>query len=105
MQDWFGIIGRGSELPASAIQDLRDVGFVVIPCPVAPNKLAQLATAYDSAVASANPADVAIGSTTNRVRDFVNRGSELRLTAAVGFHRVPDGLGSPMVTARRFGSA
>jgi ectoine hydroxylase-related dioxygenase (phytanoyl-CoA dioxygenase family) len=43
---------------------------------VAPDRLAQLAKAYDSAVASANSDDLALGSTTNRVRDFVNRGSE-----------------------------
>lgn len=76
MQDWFSIIGAGSELSARAIRDLRDVGFIVIPGPVAPDKLAQLAAAYDSAVASASSDDVGIGSTTIRVHDFVNRGSE-----------------------------
>jgi len=76
MKGWFSTIGTGCELTASAIQDLRDVGFVVIPGPVAPDRLAQLATAYDSAVASASSDDLALGSTTNRVRDFVNRGSE-----------------------------
>lgn len=75
MQDWFSIIGTGCELTASAIQDLRDVGFVVIPGPVAPDRLAQLAAAYDSAVASASSDDMKIGSSTTRVRDFVNRGS------------------------------
>jgi ectoine hydroxylase-related dioxygenase (phytanoyl-CoA dioxygenase family) len=76
MQDWFNIIGSGCELPASAIQDLQDVGFVVIAGPMAPDRLAQLATTYDSAVASASSDDVKIGSTTTRVRDFVNRSSE-----------------------------
>lgn len=76
MQDWFSIIGEGRELTASALQDLRDVGFVVIPGPVAPDKLAHLASVYDSAVASANPDDVGVGNTTTRVHDFVNRGSE-----------------------------
>jgi hypothetical protein len=76
MQDWFSIIGTNCELSASAIQDLRDVGFAVIPSPVAPDRLAQLAAAYDSAVASASSDDVGIGSTTTRVHDFVNRGSE-----------------------------
>jgi ectoine hydroxylase-related dioxygenase (phytanoyl-CoA dioxygenase family) len=76
MQDWFSILSTGCELSASAIQDLRDVGFVVIRGPVAPGRLAQLAAAYDSAVASASPDDVAIGSSTTRVTDFVNRGSE-----------------------------
>jgi ectoine hydroxylase-related dioxygenase (phytanoyl-CoA dioxygenase family) len=76
MRDWFNIISAGSQLPASAIQNLRDVGFVVIPGPIAPDKLAHLAAAYDAATASATPDDVKIGSTTTRVRDFVNRGSE-----------------------------
>jgi ectoine hydroxylase-related dioxygenase (phytanoyl-CoA dioxygenase family) len=76
MQDWFGIIGRGGELPASAIEDLREIGFAVIPGPVGADRLAQLAAAYDSAVASANSDDVGVGSTTTRVHDFVNRSSE-----------------------------
>jgi ectoine hydroxylase-related dioxygenase (phytanoyl-CoA dioxygenase family) len=75
MQDWFNIIGMGCELTASALQDLRDVGFVVIPGPVAQDRLAQLAAAYDAAVASASSDDVGIGRTTIRVHDFVNRGS------------------------------
>jgi hypothetical protein len=76
MHDWFDIIGAGRELSADAIRDLRDVGFVVIPGPVGPEGLAQLAAAYDSAVDCASPADVSVGSTTTRVHDFVNRGSE-----------------------------
>ena len=62
MYDWF--------------QELREVGFVVIPGPVAPDRVAWLAAAYDSAVASASPEDVGIGRTTDRVHDFVNRGAE-----------------------------
>jgi ectoine hydroxylase-related dioxygenase (phytanoyl-CoA dioxygenase family) len=76
MQDWFSIICAGSELSTDAVRDLLDVGFVVIPGPVAPEKLPQLAAAYDSAVASASSDDIGIGSTTTRVHDFVNRGSE-----------------------------
>jgi ectoine hydroxylase-related dioxygenase (phytanoyl-CoA dioxygenase family) len=76
MKDWFSIIGAGCELKASAIQDLRDVGFIVIPGPVAPGKLAQVAAAYDAAVAAASSDDLGVGSTTTRVHDFVNRGSE-----------------------------
>jgi len=76
MHDWFSIIGAGCELSADTVQELQDVGFVVIPGPVAPDRLAQLAAAYDSAVASANSDDLGIGSTTTRVHDFVNRGSE-----------------------------
>lgn len=76
MQDWFSIIGSGRELAASDARDLRDVGFVIIPGPSAPDRLARLAAAYDSAVDSASPDDVGVGSTTTRVHDFVNRGSE-----------------------------
>jgi hypothetical protein len=73
MHDRFSVIGAGSELSAEAVQDLRDVGFVVIP---GPGGLAQLAAAYDSAMASADPDDVSVGSSTTRVHDFVNRGPE-----------------------------
>jgi ectoine hydroxylase-related dioxygenase (phytanoyl-CoA dioxygenase family) len=76
MQDWFNIICTGCEPSAAVIQDLRDVGFVVIPGPVACDRLPQLAATYDAAVASANSDDVKIGSTSTRVRDFVNRSSE-----------------------------
>jgi ectoine hydroxylase-related dioxygenase (phytanoyl-CoA dioxygenase family) len=76
MHDWFDVIGAGCELPAGALRDLRDDGFVVIPGPVAPGGLARLAAAYDSAVASAVSGDVSVGSTTTRVHDFVNRGPE-----------------------------
>jgi ectoine hydroxylase-related dioxygenase (phytanoyl-CoA dioxygenase family) len=76
MPDWFNLIGAGCQLSAGAIQDLRDVGFVVIPGPIAPDRLSHLAAAYDAAIASANPEDVKVGSTSTRVRDFVNRGSE-----------------------------
>jgi len=50
-------------------------GFVVIPGPVPPDRLDQLADAYTAAVASATGEDVRIGSTTTRVSDFVNRGA------------------------------
>jgi hypothetical protein len=76
MDDWFSEIDAGCELSADAVQALHDVGFVVIPGPVAPDRLAQLAEAYDSAVACAAPEDLSIGSTTTRVHDFVNRGPE-----------------------------
>ena len=76
MDDWFSMIDARHVLPAGAVQDLRDVGFVVIPGPVAPEHLAQLAAAYDSAVVCAASDDVSIGSTTTRVHDFVNRGPE-----------------------------
>jgi ectoine hydroxylase-related dioxygenase (phytanoyl-CoA dioxygenase family) len=76
MYDWFSVIGAGHELSAGAAQDLRDIGFVVIPGPVAVDGLARLAAAYDRAMASADSADVSVGSTTTRVHDFVNHGPE-----------------------------
>jgi len=76
MHDWFNIIKAGSALSAKALQELREVGFVVIPGPVPPGELAQLAAVYDSEVETANPEDLSVGSTTIRVNDFVNRGPE-----------------------------
>jgi ectoine hydroxylase-related dioxygenase (phytanoyl-CoA dioxygenase family) len=76
MDDWFSVIDARCALTADAVQDLRDVGFVVIPGPVAPDRLAQFAEAYDSAVGCAASDDISIGSSTTRVNDFVNRGPE-----------------------------
>jgi ectoine hydroxylase-related dioxygenase (phytanoyl-CoA dioxygenase family) len=76
MEDWFSVIASGCELTASAAHDLHEVGFVVIPGPIPLAGLAQLAQAYDSAVASADSADLGNGSSTTRVHDFVNRGPE-----------------------------
>ena len=76
LEDCFSVIDAGCELSAGALQDLLEVGFVVIPGPVAADQLEQFTEAYDSAVNSAAPDDVAIGSSTTRVNDFVNRGPE-----------------------------
>ena len=76
MDDWFKVIDAGCELSPGDVQCLRDVGFVVIPGPVAPDRLAQFAEAYDSAVVGAAADDISIGSLTTRVNDFVNRGRE-----------------------------
>lgn len=76
MDEWFSEIAAICELSPGALQDLRDVGFVVIPGPVAPDGLAQLAKAYDSAVACAVAEDLSVGSTTTRIHDFANRGPE-----------------------------
>ena len=76
MDDWFSEIDARCALPAGAVQKLRDAGFVVIPGPVSPDGLAQLAEAYDSAVLCAASDDVSIGSSTTRVHDFVNRDPE-----------------------------
>ena len=76
MDEWFRVIAAGCELSPDALQELREVGFVVIPGPMAPDGLTKLANSYDSAVASAGAGDLSVGSTTTRVHDLVNRGSE-----------------------------
>jgi len=76
MDDWFSVISAGCELSASALKDLHDAGFVVIPGPVPLEGLARLAKAYDVSVESAGANDVGHGSSTTRVHDFVNRGPE-----------------------------
>jgi hypothetical protein len=43
MGDWFSGIDADCELPPGAVRELREVGFVVIPGPLAPDRLAQIA--------------------------------------------------------------
>jgi ectoine hydroxylase-related dioxygenase (phytanoyl-CoA dioxygenase family) len=64
------------DLPASNRQELDGLGFTIIPGPVPVDELAQLAATYNAAVNDATSDDVKVGSTTTRVRDFVNRGPE-----------------------------
>ena len=75
MDKWFREIATESDLPEDVARRLRDVGYIVIEGPVAHNKCAQLAEAYDAAVLAAHPDDVSIRSST-RVSDFVNRGPD-----------------------------
>jgi len=74
MDEWFDAIAADCVLPEDIERQLHELGFVVIPGPVAPEHTASLAQAYDSACASADPVDVGIGRTNTRVSDFVNRG-------------------------------
>jgi hypothetical protein len=67
MDHWFNVIAVGSALPADAVKELDDVGFVVIPGSLAPPRLSRLAAVYDAAVSAADPADVGSGRTTTRV--------------------------------------
>jgi hypothetical protein len=80
MDDWFNVIAANCVLSTAAVQDLHDVGFVIVPGPIRPEGLGQLSEAYDSAVASAlasaDSDDGKIGTSTIRVHDFVNRGPE-----------------------------
>ena len=80
MDNWFNAIAANCELSTGSVQELHDVGFVVVPGPVMSERLVQLAEAYDSAVASAlasaDSDDAKIANTTTRVHDFVNRDPE-----------------------------
>jgi ectoine hydroxylase-related dioxygenase (phytanoyl-CoA dioxygenase family) len=76
MDHWFNSLTAGTHLSPSAARALQEDGFIVIPGPVAKVKLTELADAYNRAVLGANPDDVAVGRSTTRVSDFVNRGTE-----------------------------
>ena len=75
MQDFWSKM-NGFDLPASNYQELDDLGFTVIAGPVPADDLAQLAATYDAAVSAAISDDIKVGSSTTRVRDFVNRDPE-----------------------------
>jgi hypothetical protein len=68
-------IAAQSHLSADIATRLSEDGFVVIPGPVAPEGIAQLAEAYDRVIATADPADIRVASST-RVTDFACRGPE-----------------------------
>ena len=74
MDKQFQAIAAECGLPESAALQLRDAGYVVFEEPVFGLKPAQLSAAYDAAVSVADPEDVRKGSTSTRIRDFVNRG-------------------------------
>lgn len=76
MENRFNSNVAESEFSANAAQCLNDNGFVVIQDLIAPDKLEQLSKAYDSAFAGAICGEVRIGTTSNRLNDFVNRGLE-----------------------------
>ena len=85
MEDWFSVISKNSALSEAAVQDLCELGFVVIPGPLASEPLAQLVAAYDAAVAGAADADVAIGRSTTRINDSLS--SEVPSSIAESFER------------------
>jgi len=64
-----------AELPPDAAQLLANQGFVVLPGPGLIGGIEQVQAAYDTAVATADVADVRIATST-RVTDFVNRSME-----------------------------
>ena len=65
----------GASLSEVSARRLNDDGYIVLPGPVSASGMPRLADAYDRAVATADPADVSIRTST-RVHDFVNRGPE-----------------------------
>jgi len=64
-----------AHLPPESARQLGARGFVVLPGPPVPGGVTRLSEAYDRAVATADPVDVSIRTST-RVHDFVNRGPE-----------------------------
>jgi ectoine hydroxylase-related dioxygenase (phytanoyl-CoA dioxygenase family) len=75
MQDFWSKM-NGFDLPASNRQELGEVGFTIIRGPVPADDLDRLVATYDASVSDAISDDVKVGSSTTRVRDFVNRGPE-----------------------------
>lgn len=74
--DWFAALVEASVLDPDAVSALRERGFAVLPGAVPSRRLERLAVACAVAEASAAGEDIAIGSTSTRVTDFVNRGPE-----------------------------
>jgi len=73
MDNWFASISAGTQLSSKAAYGLDSDGFIVLPGPALGASLAELTELYDEAVYCAAPDDIKVGSTTTRVRDFVNR--------------------------------
>lgn len=76
MVDWFETLATRQELSADAASEFRHRGFVVLPGPVPPEGMASFTGAYTAAMASASVPDLRIGTTSTRVSDFVNRGTD-----------------------------
>jgi hypothetical protein len=55
MDHWFNVIASGRELAANTVDELDDVGFVVIPGPVALPQLSRLAAVYDAGSIGCRP--------------------------------------------------
>jgi ectoine hydroxylase-related dioxygenase (phytanoyl-CoA dioxygenase family) len=66
---------RDARLQPDAAQQLMSRGFVVLPGPEVAGGIEALQAAYDEAVATADPTDMRVSSST-RVTDFVNRTEE-----------------------------
>ncbi len=74
-------LGNDERLPSGALSaddanKLDALGFIVVANALPPKGLAEVATAYDRAMACGREPDLRAGSTTIRLNDFVNRGPE-----------------------------
>jgi ectoine hydroxylase-related dioxygenase (phytanoyl-CoA dioxygenase family) len=76
MTDWFHLIGSDCVLSPEAASRYFESGFLVMPGPFMRSAINPIAAAYDRALATAHPSDVAVGSTSTRLHDLVNRGEE-----------------------------
>jgi len=74
VRDWFSELSARHALSQEHATALDDQGFAVLPSIMDPERVDQLAQAYDASVAMATGHDIRIGSTSIRVNDFVNRG-------------------------------
>ena len=74
MDKWFETINARRALSDDAARELDNAGFTVVPGFQSQGELAQLITVYDRAMASADTADLRIGSKTNRINGLVNCG-------------------------------
>ncbi len=72
----FPAIMNVSRLSIDAAKHLRDDGFCIVPGPISPQELDQIASAYDDAMRETDAADRREGGTTIRVLDFVNRSAK-----------------------------
>ena len=73
--DWFRWFAAECVLPEDDAQQLDELGFVVIEGPVPAAKWDPLIQAYDEAMRDTLAPDKAVGRTSTRVHDFVNRGA------------------------------
>ncbi|HJZ82739.1 MAG TPA: phytanoyl-CoA dioxygenase family protein [Pyrinomonadaceae bacterium] len=74
--DWFERLANRNELPGDAAAELEHQGFVVLPGSFPRDQMARLIDAYTAVMSAASGPDLRMGSTSTRVSDFVNRGTE-----------------------------
>lgn len=60
----------------AVVSELEERGFAVVPAAFPPNRMERITRAYAVAEATETGDDLRIGSTSTKVKDFVNRGAE-----------------------------